>query len=65
MLPKKRYLTNLMSKLPFSTDSDTTVIIERKQGLEKYLQVGETFPCPVLEPSPNPCLVLKSTLYLL
>ena len=39
-LPKKRGLSNVLSKLPFaSSELETTVIIERKQGLEKYLQV--------------------------
>lgn len=39
-LPEKRNFSSILSKLPFtSSEPDTTVIIERKQGLEKYLQV--------------------------
>lgn len=39
-LPEKRHFSSIISKLPFtSSEPDTTIIIERKQGLEKYLQV--------------------------
>ena len=39
-LPQKRNLSNFISKLPFtSNEPDATMLIERKQGLEKYLQV--------------------------
>lgn len=39
-MPDKRNFSSFISKLPFTSgEPDTTVIIERKQGLEKYLQV--------------------------
>jgi len=39
-LPQKRNFSNFISKLPFtSSEPDATMLIERKQGLEKYLQV--------------------------
>ena len=39
-LPEKHHLSSIISKLPFASasDHDKTVVIERKQGLEKYLQ---------------------------
>lgn len=43
-LPEKRHFSSIISKLPFtSSEPDTAVIIERKQGLEKYLQVCHVF----------------------
>ena len=45
-LPDKHNLSNIVSKLPFtSSEPDTAMIIERKQGLEKYLQVYWSYGC--------------------
>lgn len=39
-LPDRGRVTSLVSKLPFaSADPDPAFLLERKQGLEKYLQV--------------------------
>ena len=39
-LPKKRNISNFITKLPFtSRDLNATLLIDRKLGLEKYLQV--------------------------
>ena len=40
-LPEKHGFANVVSKLPFtSRDLDPTSLLERKQGLEKYIQVS-------------------------
>ena len=50
-LPEKHHFSSLISKLPFSnSEHDTTVVFERKQGLEKYLQVS-LFCSSILLPS--------------
>ena len=39
-LPERHGFANVVSKLPFtSKDLDPTSLLERKQGLEKYIQV--------------------------
>ena len=61
-LPNKRGFENFVSKLPFTAkDPDPTIILERKQGLEGYLQVyiyTGTLP-PPLSSSPVHVYVAK------
>lgn len=44
-LPEKRSFSSLISKLPFVTqDLDPTIILERRQGLERYIQSVSSIP---------------------
>lgn len=69
-LPDKRGFENFVSKLPFTAkDPDPTIILERKQGLERYLQVQiytGTLPPPKtpLPSSPIPVYVSKIAIHM-
>lgn len=39
-LPDRKILSNIWTKLSFNSDEpDPTIILERREGLERYLQV--------------------------
>lgn len=45
-LPDRKILSNIWTKISFTSDEpDPTIILERREGLEKYLQVQCSYIC--------------------